>query len=72
MKTILLSALLLIAGYLTGAVGGYLVMLATASNIHDVAIHDVAVEATTSAAFIFGPAAAVFAVISGLPLLRRR
>ncbi|MBI1650838.1 hypothetical protein [Hyphomicrobium sulfonivorans] len=67
MKTFMTGLIALIVGYLVGAVGGYFLVLATTSNAHDAQV-----EAATSAAFIIGPAAAVFALISALPLLRRR
>ena len=63
----ILGVIILVAGYLVGAVGGYFLMLATTSNTHDAPV-----EAATSAAFIIAPAVAVFALISALPWLRRR
>lgn len=66
MKPILTGLVALFAGYLVGAVGGYFLVLATTSNTHDATV-----EAATSAMFIIGPAVAVFALISALPLLRR-
>ncbi|WP_157066738.1 hypothetical protein [Hyphomicrobium sulfonivorans] len=67
MKTFMTGLMALIVGYLVGAVGGYFLVLATTSNTHDAQV-----EAATSAAFSIGPAVAVFALISALPLLRRR
>src|SRR5262245_52726773 len=50
----LIGLLVLITGYLAGAVGGYWLILATTSNTHDASV-----EASMTGAFVTGPLVAI-------------
>lgn len=55
---IVIGVLLLLCGYLAGAVGGYTLLLTGTGNTHDAPV-----EAAMAGAFVTGPAVALLAVI---------
>jgi hypothetical protein len=59
MKTFGLSILAAIGGYLLGLFGGMVLIEISSSNTHDKSV-----EAAMTGAFVFGPLAAVLAVIT--------
>lgn len=59
MKTFGLSILAAIGGYLFGLFGGMVLIEISSSNTHDKSV-----EAAMTGAFVFGPLAAVLAVIT--------
>jgi hypothetical protein len=56
-----------IAGYGAGALAGYFLVVQLSSNGHDRSV-----EAAMTGAFVFGPAAALFAFIAGVVRAGRR
>jgi hypothetical protein len=58
MKTFGLSILAAIGGYLVGLFGGMVLIQAVSANTHDQSV-----EAAMTGAFVFGPLAAILAVI---------
>jgi hypothetical protein len=59
MKTFVLSVLAALGGYLVGLFSGMVLIETLSSNTHDKSV-----EAVMTGAFVFGPLAAVFAVIT--------
>lgn len=64
---IVIGVLLLLCGYLVGAVGGYTLLLTRTSNTHDGPV-----EAAMTGAFVAGPAVALLAVAIWLVVSRPR
>ena len=54
----LIGLLVLVTGYVVGAVGGYALILATTNNTHDTSV-----EASMTGAFVTGPLVAILSVI---------
>lgn len=65
MKIFFFSLLIAIAAYMLAAVGGYYLITKLSSNAHDKSM-----EASMTAAFIFGPIAAIIAFIAAYLMLR--
>lgn len=63
----LIGLLVLVAGYIVGAAGGYALILATTSNTHDASV-----EASMTGAFVTGPLVAILGVIALLIASRLR
>ena len=64
---IVVGVLLLLLGYLVGAVGGYTLLLTNTGNTHDAPV-----EAAMTGAFVTGPALALLAIIIWLAVSRPR
>jgi len=56
-----------VAGYGAGVIAGYFLVMRLSSNGHDRSV-----EAAMTGAFVFGPAAALFAFVAGVVRARRR
>ena len=67
MARFFIGILILIAGYVIGAVGGYALVSATTSNAHDPSV-----EAAMTGAFVTGPALALLAVATWTIVCWRR
>ncbi|WP_353718439.1 hypothetical protein [Dyadobacter sp. 676] len=65
MKIFVFCLFIAIAAYLIAAVGGYYLITKLSSNSHDKSM-----EASMTAAFIFGPIAAIIAFIVAYLMLR--
>ena len=65
MKIFFLSLLIAMVAYVIAAVGGYFLITKLSSNTHDKSM-----EATMTAAFVFGPIAAIIAFIAAYLTLR--
>jgi divalent metal cation (Fe/Co/Zn/Cd) transporter len=67
MKTFGLSILAAVVGYLVGLFGGMVLIEAVSSNTHDQSV-----EAAMTGAFVFGPLAAILAVVAMLAFRLRQ
>jgi hypothetical protein len=66
-RRVAIGLLWAVAGYGAGAIAGYVLVMQLSSNGHDRPV-----EAAMTGAFVFGPAAALFAFVAGVVRARRR
>jgi len=64
---IVIGVLLLLVGYLVGAVGGYALLLTSTGNTHDAPV-----EAAMTGAFVTGPGVALLVIVIWLVISRPR